>query len=171
MLAGGRCLPVQTSSWSVGDIVDGTCPTGPGDPTVVICMDEFGPLNLQPHPGKQWAAGAQGKGDPETRCGVDVGPSMSGLTVSGTSWPASTCSPTGFTVTLRCARAAPSSWRSAATSSRCAPARCALPSCWNFSPYLSRKKDSRVGDCAGANNVKFAYVPSTPAGSNATRPS
>ena len=26
-------------------------------------MDEFGPLNLQPHPGKQWAPVAAGKGD------------------------------------------------------------------------------------------------------------
>ena len=34
-----------------------------GDPTVVFCMDEFGPLNLQPHPGKQWAPVAAGKGD------------------------------------------------------------------------------------------------------------
>jgi hypothetical protein len=37
-------------------IADGTIEPGPGDPTVVICVDEFGPLNLQPHPGKQWAA-------------------------------------------------------------------------------------------------------------------
>jgi hypothetical protein len=28
-------------------------------------MDEFGPLNLQPHPGKQWAPKAAGKGDSE----------------------------------------------------------------------------------------------------------
>jgi hypothetical protein len=28
---------------------------GRGDPTVIICMDEFGPLNLHRHPGKQWA--------------------------------------------------------------------------------------------------------------------
>ena len=28
-------------------------------------MDEFGPLNLQPHPGKQWAPVAAGKGDPD----------------------------------------------------------------------------------------------------------
>src|SRR5205085_12343575 len=32
-------------------IADGTAEPGPDDPTVVICMDEFGPLNLQPHPG------------------------------------------------------------------------------------------------------------------------
>ena len=28
------------------DIADGKTEPGPGDPTVVICMDEFGPLNL-----------------------------------------------------------------------------------------------------------------------------
>src|ERR1700760_1724378 len=44
-------------------IADGTTQPGNGDPTVVFCMDEFGPLNLQPHPGKQWAQVAAGKGD------------------------------------------------------------------------------------------------------------
>jgi transposase len=28
----------------------------PGEPEVIFCMDEFGPLNLQPRPGRQWAA-------------------------------------------------------------------------------------------------------------------
>jgi transposase len=28
----------------------------PGEPEVVFCVDEFGPLNLQPRPGRQWAA-------------------------------------------------------------------------------------------------------------------
>lgn len=46
-------------------IADGTAEPGPGDPTVVICMDEFGPLNLQPHPGRQWAPRAAGKGNPD----------------------------------------------------------------------------------------------------------
>jgi transposase len=32
-----------------------------GDPAVVFCVDEFGPLNLQPRPGRQWAA-VSGKG-------------------------------------------------------------------------------------------------------------
>ena len=27
-----------------------------GEPEVIFCMDEFGPLNLQPRPGRQWAA-------------------------------------------------------------------------------------------------------------------
>src|SRR3954453_21893201 len=35
-------------------IADGLTEPGPADPTVVFCVDEFGPLNLQPHPGRQW---------------------------------------------------------------------------------------------------------------------
>src|SRR3974390_3169129 len=37
------------------DIADGKAKPSRGDPSVVICMDEFGPLNLLPRPGKQWA--------------------------------------------------------------------------------------------------------------------
>jgi transposase len=38
------------------DIAEGKAGApGPGDPTVVFSMDEFGPLNLLPRPGKQWA--------------------------------------------------------------------------------------------------------------------
>src|SRR5271168_5303215 len=37
------------------EIADGKRKPKRGDPTVVICMDEFGPLNLLPRPGKQWA--------------------------------------------------------------------------------------------------------------------
>jgi transposase len=37
------------------DIADGKAKAKRGDPSVVICMDEFGPLNLLPRPGKQWA--------------------------------------------------------------------------------------------------------------------
>jgi transposase len=32
-------------------LMDGTHDVEPGDPDVVFCVDEFGPLNLQPHPG------------------------------------------------------------------------------------------------------------------------
>jgi transposase len=37
------------------EIADGKVKGRKGDPEVVICMDEFGPLNLFPRPGKQWA--------------------------------------------------------------------------------------------------------------------
>jgi hypothetical protein len=45
------------------DFADGKSKRGRGDPHVVICVDEFGPLNLRPHPGRQWAPVAAGKGD------------------------------------------------------------------------------------------------------------
>ncbi len=46
-------------------IADGKRKPKRGYPTVVICVDEFGPLNLQPHPGKQWAAVSGKHADPE----------------------------------------------------------------------------------------------------------
>ena len=45
-------------------IADGHVEPGDDDPTVIICVDEFRPLNLQPHPGRQWAP-------------IAVGPAMS----------------------------------------------------------------------------------------------
>jgi hypothetical protein len=54
------------------------------DPHVVMCMDEFGPLNLQPHPGRHWAPAAAGRGD-QTRRGAGAGgPPTPGRTGSGT---------------------------------------------------------------------------------------
>jgi hypothetical protein len=38
-------------------IADRQAPPQDGGPEVVFCVDEFGPLNLQPRPGRQWAAG------------------------------------------------------------------------------------------------------------------
>jgi transposase len=48
-------------------IADGHAEPGDGDPTVVICVDEFGPLNLQPHPGRQWAIAGGGDVEPRRR--------------------------------------------------------------------------------------------------------
>src|SRR5436305_5078491 len=43
-------------------IADHAATPDPGDPEVIFCVDEFGPLNLQPRPGRQWAAiGGKGK--------------------------------------------------------------------------------------------------------------
>ncbi len=36
-----------------------------GEPEVVICLDEFGPQNLKPHPGRQWTR--RGRGGPLPR--------------------------------------------------------------------------------------------------------
>jgi transposase len=48
-------------------LMDGTCDVQAGDPDVVICVDEFGPLNLQPHPGRQWATRGGGGARPRRR--------------------------------------------------------------------------------------------------------
>ena len=41
-------------------IADGTVEPGDDDPKVVVCIDEFGPLNIQPQPGgKAWAPRAK----------------------------------------------------------------------------------------------------------------
>jgi len=56
------------------DIADGKAEPGPGDPTVVLCMDEFGPLNLLPRPGSSgrrwWPARTRAR---PTRPGVVAG--------------------------------------------------------------------------------------------------
>jgi hypothetical protein len=48
-------------------LMDGTVDVQPGDPDVVVCVDEFGPLNLQPHPGRQWTLAAGGGLTPRRR--------------------------------------------------------------------------------------------------------
>lgn len=43
-------------------IADGEVVPEPGEPTVIFCMDEFGPLNLQPRFGSQWTdVGGKGR--------------------------------------------------------------------------------------------------------------
>jgi hypothetical protein len=37
-------------------IADREVTPDPGQPGVIFCLDEFGPLNLQPRSGRQWAA-------------------------------------------------------------------------------------------------------------------
>ena len=90
-----------------------------GDPEVVFCVDEFGPLNLQPRPGRQWAA-VSGK-EQRARPGAAAAgcarptpaPPGSGTCSPPTSWARTSC-----TGTSSRARPGPGSWSSAAT---CAP--------------------------------------------------
>ena len=49
---------------------DGKIDKQRGDPDVVMCFDEFGPLNLQPHPGKQWAVRGGGADQPRRPSGA-----------------------------------------------------------------------------------------------------
>nr|WP_237535877.1 hypothetical protein [Streptomyces sp. SID3343] len=46
-------------------IADGEALSEPGEPEVVFRMDEFGPLDLQPHPCRQWAERGGRHKDPD----------------------------------------------------------------------------------------------------------
>ena len=142
------------------DIADGKAGPGPDDPTVVICMDEFGPLNLQPHPGKQWAPVAAGKGDPAAprrrrRRATFHRPHGVRHLLAG--YDLSTDRLYGH-VKTRKGRTEFLAFCRYLRSLHPPDVRIAIV-LDNWSPHRSTKKDTRVGDWAAANNVEFAYVP------------
>jgi len=146
------------------DIADGTTAPGPDDPAVIICMDEFGALNLQPHPGKQWAPAAttaatkatEGQpGNPPRRRATYTRPHGVRHLLAG--YDLSTDKVYGHVKT-----------RKTRTEflAFCRYLRCLHPTetrlaivLDNVSPHRSTKVDTRVGDWAAANNVELAYVP------------
>ncbi len=141
-------------------IADGKALPGDDDPTVVFCMDEFGPLNLQPHPGKQWAPVAAGKGDPASprrrrmRATYNrphgVRHLMAGYDLSTDRLYGHVVKKKGRTAFLAFVRYL--------RSLHPPEVRIAIV-LDNFSPHLSTKKDRRVAEWAEANNVELAYTP------------
>ncbi len=152
--------PRRTGCWSCTRSADGKRVPGKGDPDVVICFDEFGPLNLQPHPGRQWAPVVVGPGDqgaPRRRRRRatykrphGVRHLMAGYDLSTDRLYGHVVSRKGRTEFLAFCRYLrwlhPTEVRIAIVLD-------------NFSPHLSTQTDSRVGDWAEANNVELAYVP------------
>jgi transposase len=141
-------------------IADQRTAAGPGDPTVVICMDEFGPLNLQPHPGRQWAPVAVGTGDParprrRRRRATYHRPNGIRHLLAG--YDLSTDKLYGH-VQTRKGRTQFLAFCRYLRSLHPAAVRIAIV-LDNFSPHLTTKSDSRVGEWAAANNVELAYVP------------
>jgi transposase len=141
-------------------IADGRVEPGPGDPTVVICMDEFGPLNLQPHPGKQWAPAATGKGRQDAprrrrRRATYLRPHGIRHLLAG--YDLSTDRLYGH-VKVRKTRTEFLAFCRYLRSLHPIGVRIAIV-LDNFSPHLTTKTDRRVGDWAAANNVELAYVP------------
>ena len=136
-------------------LMDGTDDVLDGDQEVVICVDEFGPLNLNPIPA--------GNGRPAVAVGRDLaaggGPPSPAPMGSGTCWPPTTFPATGCTGT--------SSPESAVEFLVfCRYLRTLYPPgvrlgivLDNFSPHLSTRTDRRVANWAAANNVELAYVP------------
>ncbi len=129
-------------------------------------MDEFGPLNLQPHPGKQWAPVAAGKGDagsPRRRrrratCTRPhhVHPAPRGPAPDG--WLCPVDRPALRPRRARKGRTAFLAFCRYLRSLHPPEVRIAIV-LDNFSPYRSTTKDTRAGDWAEASNVELAYVP------------
>jgi transposase len=132
----------------------------PGEPGVIFCVDEFGPLNLQPRPGRQWAA-ISGKGKEPGRAprrrrratytrtegvrhlfaALELGEDR----MYGHIKPRKTRG--RFLEFCRYLRSLyPPEVRIAIV-------------CDNFSPHLTTRKDNRVGAWAAASNAEIAYTP------------
>lgn len=140
-----------------------------GEPEVVFCLDEFGPLNLQLHPGRQWAErGGKGKDpdrDPRARqratytrphgvrhlfAAFDLGKDqLYGHTKR-------TKNRSNFLEFCRYLR-----------SLHPATVRIAIV-CDNYSPHLTTKRCQRVAARAEANNVEIAYTPTNSSWLNRT---
>lgn len=142
------------------DIADAKAEAGPGDPTVVFCMDEFGPLNLQPHPGKQWAPVAIGKGRPEMprrRRRRATYKRPHGVRHLLAAYDLSRDRLYGH-IKVRKGRREFLEFCRYLRTLYPPDVRIAIV-LDNFSPHLSTKTDPRVGAWAKANNVELAYVP------------
>jgi transposase len=144
------------------DIADGKVAPGDGDPEIVFCVDEFGPLNLLPRPGKQWAPSAtkatKGSGGVSRRRrrratytrthGVrHLFAALNLMTDRMYGHVKVNKNRTTFLAFCRYLRSLyPPEVRIAIVLD-------------NFSPHLSTERDDRVGVWAEANNVELAYVP------------
>ena len=141
-------------------IADGEAEPREGEPEVVVCVDEFGPLNLQPRPGRQWAAISGNAKEP----GREPRPRMR-----------ATYNRTGGVRHLFAAydlgrdrlygHIKPRKTRTRFLEF-CQYVRNLYPReirmaivCDNFSPHLTTKRDRRVGEWAQTNNIEIAYTP------------
>ena len=144
------------------DIAEGKAKPGRGDPTVVFSMDEFGPLNLLPRPGKQWAPvvarnskGSAGSPRRRRRRATykrtkGVRHLLAALDMNQDKLYGHIKTNKNRTTFLAFCRYLRSLY----------PARVRIAIVMdNFSPHLSTNKDDRVGEWAAANNVELAYVP------------
>jgi transposase len=141
-------------------IADGEVVPEAGEPEVIFCVDEFGPLNLQPRPGQQWAA-VSGKGkDP----GREPRPRMR-ATYTRTEGVRHLFAAYELGEDKLFGHVKPRKTRGRFLEF-CRYLRSLYPQqvriaivCDNFSPHLTTARDDRVGAWAAANNVEIAYTP------------
>jgi transposase len=141
-------------------IADGEVTPGPGEPEVIFCMDEFGPLNLQPRPGRQWAA-VSGKSKEPGRAPRR----RMRATYTRTQGVRHLLAAYDLREDKLYGHIKPRKTR-ARFLEFCRYLRSLYPPgiriaiiCDNFSPHLSTAKDARVGAWAAASNVEIAYTP------------
>jgi transposase len=138
------------------EIADAKRAPGPEDPDAIFCLDEFGPLNLQPRPGRQWAQ-CSGRGRTPRRRRRATFTRPHGVRHLFAAYDLRRDRLYGhvkkrkrrgeFLEFLRYVRSLyPSEVRIAIVLD-------------NFAPHLTTRTDTRVGDFAAANNIELAYVP------------
>jgi transposase len=131
-----------------------------GEPEVIFCVDEFGPLNLQPRPGRQWAA-VSGKGKepgraPRRRMRATC-TRTAGVRHLFAAYELGEDKLFGH-IKPRKTRGRFLEFCRYLRSLYPAETRIAIV-CDNFSPHLTTAKDGRVGAWATASNVEIAYTP------------
>ncbi len=141
-------------------IADRDVAPGPGDPQVVICVDEFGPLGLQPRPGRHWAP-ISGKGKepgraPRRRLRATYTRAQ-GVRHLFAAYDLGEDKLYGH-IKPRKTRARFLEFCRYLRSLYPPQVRIAII-CDNFSPHLTTRKDKRVGQWAAANNAEIAYTP------------
>ncbi len=137
-------------------IADGITKPGADDPQVVICADEFGPLNLQPHPGRHWATRAGGGARPRRRRRATY-TRPHGVRHMFGAYDLHRDRLYGH-VKVRKGRTQFLEFCRYLRSLYPPEVRIALV-LDNFSPHLSTTTDARVAEWALANNIELAYVP------------
>jgi len=131
-----------------------------GEPEVIFCVDEFGPLNLQPRPGLQWAAVSGKNAEP----GREPRPRMR-ATYTRTEGVRHLFAAYELGEDKLFGHVKPRKTRGRFLEF-CRYLRTLYPPstriaivCDNFSPHLTTARDGRVGTWAAVNNVEIAYTP------------
>ena len=141
-------------------IADGEVIPEPGEPTIVFCLDEFGPLNLMPHPGRHWAERGGRHKDPDRQPRP-----RRRATYNRNDGVRHLFAAYDLTRDLLFGHIKPRKKRTQFLEF-CRYLRTLYPAdvriaivCDNYSPHLTTKRCRRVADWAEANNVEIAYTP------------
>ena len=141
-------------------IADGEVIPDEGEPEVIFCVDEFGPLGLQPRPGRQWAAvsgnGKEPGREPRPRLRATY-TRTAGIRHLFAAYELGEDKMYGH-IKPRKTRARFLEFSRYLRTLYPPHVRIAII-CDNFSPHLTTARDARVGAWAAANNTEIAYTP------------